>query len=60
MFLLVHALSLKIVVFRPIQFGKEDFVSHYPNDGADTLPKVYLIAEDDRHYNIAVASNLTS
>jgi hypothetical protein len=54
MYLLGHVLGLKIVVLRPSQFGHEDYISHYPDDGADLLPKVYLIAEDDRHYNIVV------
>jgi len=54
MFLLGHTLSVKIEVARPSQYGKDDFMSHYPDDGADSFPKVYMIAEDSRHYNVVV------
>ena len=54
MFLLGYTLGVKVEVARPSQYGKDDFVSHYPDDGADTFPKVYLVAEGSSNYNIVV------
>lgn len=54
MCLLGYSLGVRIRVFRLQQFGEEDFISFYPEDGTDTWPVVSLIAEDDRHYNIPV------
>lgn len=54
MCLLGFTLGMHICVYRLQQYGQEDFISHYPEDGTDTWPVVSLIAEDDRHYNIPV------
>ena len=54
MFLLGHTLGVKIQVVRPSRYGQEDFISHYPDEGADSFPKVFLVAEDDRHYNVVL------
>ena len=54
MFLLGHTLGVTLQVFRPSQFGEEDFISYYPDDKKQVFPLVSLIAEDDRHYNVAV------
>ncbi len=52
MFLLGFTLGVKLEVVRPSRYGQEDYISHYPDEGADSFPKVYLVAEDNRHYNV--------
>ena len=52
MFLLGFSLQATIKVIRPSQFGKEDFVTLYPDDLYEDCPNLALVAEDDRHYNI--------
>ena len=54
MFLLGYTLGVRISVVRPSHFSKEDYITHFPSEGADGYPKVYLVAEDDRHYNALV------
>ncbi len=55
MLLLAYTFGVDIVVVRPSQFGSDDFVAHFADDTtASPLPKVHLIAEDDRHYNALV------
>ena len=54
MFLLGCTLGVRIQVFRLSQFGESDFISYYPDDGADGCQTVSLMAEDDRHYNVPV------
>lgn len=53
MFLLGHSLEVTIKVARPISVHQQDFVTEYP-DHEESWDKINLIAEDDRHYNIAV------
>ena len=55
MFLLGHTLEATLRVIRPGAHGQEDFVTFYP-DGAEAPPErpvLTLVAEDDRHYNVA-------
>ena len=54
LYLLGHTLGVKIEVIRPALLGQDNFICHYPDEGADAFPKVYLVAEDDRHYNVVV------
>lgn len=54
MFLLGYALGVTLQVIRPSHHGKEDFITHYPDDMVEKFPKICLIAEDDRHYNVVV------
>ena len=56
MFLLAYTLGINIEVVRPSQYGKEDFITNFVDDTHDgpPLPKVLLIAEDDRHYDVLV------
>ena len=53
MFLLGHSLEITIKVARPIIVHQQDFVTEYPNH-EESWDKINLIAEDDRHYNVAV------
>lgn len=52
LFLLGYTLGVKIEIVRPPRYGQDDFISHYPDDGADNFPTVSLVAEDDRHYHV--------
>ena len=56
MFLLAYTLGINIQVVRPSQYGSEDFIINFVDETRNkfTLPKVLLIAEDDRHYNVLV------
>lgn len=54
MFLLGHALEVTIRVARPLNIHQEDFITFYPDHAADSWDQIDLIAEDDRHYNIAI------
>ena len=54
MFLLGHCLEVTIRVARPLNIHQEDFITFYPGDHVDLWDKINLIAEDDRHYNIAI------
>ena len=40
MFLLGFSLQATLKVMRPSQFGKEDFVTLYPDDSAEDCPKL--------------------
>ena len=53
MLLLAYTLGVCITVARPSQQGHEDFITQFPSD-VNHFPSLYLIAEDDRHYNVAV------
>jgi hypothetical protein len=55
LFLLGYTLGVKIEIVRPPRYGHDDFISHYPDDGADSFPTVYLVAEDERHYHAIMA-----
>ncbi|XP_013399362.1 uncharacterized protein LOC106165622 [Lingula anatina] len=55
MFLLAHTLGVTIQVARPSKHGAEDFITYYPDDMRDQFPTVTVIAEDDRHYNVALS-----
>lgn len=52
MALLGHTLGVTLRIVRPSLYGKQDYVSVYTN--FLSAPKVNLIAEDDRHYNVIV------
>ncbi|XP_076045085.1 uncharacterized protein LOC143027610 isoform X2 [Oratosquilla oratoria] len=54
MFLLGHMLQVSLEVVRPLSYGQDDFISYYPDSNVGIWPKITLIAEDDRHYNILV------
>ncbi|XP_023705471.1 uncharacterized protein LOC111863405 isoform X3 [Cryptotermes secundus] len=54
MFLLGYMLGVTLRVIRPVAFGTEDFICSYPDWNEGNWPKVFLIAEDDRHYNVLV------
>ena len=54
MCLLGQALETTIRVCRPRNVEQEDFLTHYPDHMIEQWDCVNLIAEDDRHYNIAV------
>lgn len=51
--LLSLALKIKIMVVRLSAYKEQDFITtfHY-NDGANDDKTIFLISEDDRHYNI--------
>lgn len=54
MFLLGYTLRVTLRVIRPAAFGTEDFMCSYPDWNEGNWPQVFLIAEDDRHYNVLV------
>ena len=54
MHLLGHVLGIKIEVIRPALFGSDEFISHYPDEGADGFEKVFLAEEDGRRYNVVM------
>jgi len=54
MFLLGYTLGVTLRVIRPAAFGTEDFMCSYPDWNEGNWPQVFLIAEDDRHYNVLV------
>ena len=51
MFLLGLTLDLQIKVTRISSFGKEDFISYFPQGNYPPERIISLSAEDDRHYN---------
>ncbi|XP_072307137.1 uncharacterized protein [Eucyclogobius newberryi] len=54
MFLLGYALRCTIQVYRLYKADTEEFVTFYPDDHKDDWPRVCLVTEDDRHYNVPV------
>lgn len=52
MCLLGYALQITVNVLRPSKSDQEDFISFYPDDKIGKWENCYLVAEDDRHYNI--------
>lgn len=54
MFLLGHALGVTIQVARLYQYGQEDFICYYPDEINKNWANILLVAEDDRHYNMAM------
>ena len=48
MCLLGHTLGVKVEVVRPSCYDRDDYIGHYPDDGADNFDKVCLIEEDSR------------
>ncbi|XP_042366233.1 uncharacterized protein LOC121960537 [Plectropomus leopardus] len=54
MFLLGYALQCTIQVYRLYKADTEEFVTYYPDDHKDDWPSVFLVTEDDRHYNVPV------
>ncbi|CAI9739962.1 Hypothetical predicted protein [Octopus vulgaris] len=57
MCLLGHALGVQITVPRLYRYGREDFILKFPDLPDKNWDKVYLITEDDRHYNIILKDN---
>lgn len=55
MFLLGYTLKSTIQVYRLYKAQTEEFITYYPDDHKDDWPRVCLVTEDDRHYNIPVA-----
>lgn len=55
MHLLGMTLGVKIEVIRPCHFEDEDFIAHYPDEGADSFEKVTVVEEDDNRYSILMA-----
>ena len=51
MFLLGFTLELQIKVTRISSFGKEDFISYYPQGEYPPERIISISAEDERHYN---------
>ncbi|XP_049605354.1 uncharacterized protein [Syngnathus scovelli] len=56
MCLLGDALRCTLQVYRLYMADTEEFVSYYPDEHKDEWPRVSLVTEDDRHYNVPVAS----
>ena len=52
MFLLGHTLGVVLEVVRPSEYGQEDYVTYFPSASDVTKPRLTLVAEDDRHYNV--------
>ncbi|GAB1609185.1 uncharacterized protein LOC115224091 isoform X1 [Argonauta hians] len=57
MCLLGHALGVQITVPRLYRYGREDFILKFPDLPEQNWDKVFLITEDDRHYNIIISDN---
>ncbi|MBN3311219.1 OTUL thioesterase, partial [Amia calva] len=55
MFLLGYTLKQTIQVYRLYKSETEEFVTYYPDDHKDEWPRLCLVTEDDRHYNVPVA-----
>nr|KAG5714564.1 hypothetical protein BaRGS_007010 [Batillaria attramentaria] len=54
MCLLGHSLGVKLRVARLDHHGQEDFDVSFPDEAPDDWPSAFLLAEDDRHYNVPV------
>nr|CAD7406785.1 unnamed protein product [Timema poppensis] len=54
MYLVGYTLGVTLTVVRPLAFGTDDFVCSYPDWNQGIWPQVFLVAEDDRHYNVLV------
>ncbi|XP_077591656.1 uncharacterized protein LOC144209301 [Stigmatopora nigra] len=55
MCLLGWALRCTLQVYRLYKANTEEFVAFYPDEHKDDWPRVSLVTEDDRHYNVPVA-----
>ncbi|XP_061522836.1 uncharacterized protein LOC133396723 [Phycodurus eques] len=55
MCLLGDALRCTLQVYRLYMADTEEFVAYYPDEHKDDWPRVSLVTEDDRHYNVPVA-----
>ncbi|XP_077364858.1 uncharacterized protein LOC144009173 [Festucalex cinctus] len=55
MCLLGDALRCTLQVYRLYMADSEEFVAYYPDEHKDDWPRVSLVTEDDRHYNVPVA-----
>ncbi|XP_077480045.1 uncharacterized protein LOC144091519 [Stigmatopora argus] len=55
MCLLGWALRRTLQVYRLYKANTEEFVAFYPDEHKDEWPRVSLVTEDDRHYNVPVA-----
>ncbi|XP_057680361.1 uncharacterized protein LOC130908684 [Corythoichthys intestinalis] len=54
MCLLGYALRHTLQVFRLYKANTEEFLAFYPDEHMDDWPRVTLVTEDDRHYNVPV------
>lgn len=54
MFLLGYSLQQTIQVYRLYKADTEEFITYYPDDHKDDWPRLSLLTEDDRHYNVPV------
>uniref|UniRef100_A0A6I8N8V5 OTU deubiquitinase with linear linkage specificity like n=1 Tax=Ornithorhynchus anatinus TaxID=9258 RepID=A0A6I8N8V5_ORNAN len=52
MFILGHALEVKIKVYRLFKFNTRDFQVYYPDEHHSEWPEISLLTENDRHYHI--------
>ena len=52
MYLLGHTMGVKIQVVQPSALSCNNFVAHYPDEGADSYPKIYLLQEAEGHYDV--------
>ncbi|XP_015209916.2 ubiquitin thioesterase otulin isoform X2 [Lepisosteus oculatus] len=55
MFLLGYALKQTIQVYRLYKSETDEFMTYYPDDHKEEWPRVFLVTEDDRHYNVLVS-----
>ncbi|MBN3324663.1 OTUL thioesterase, partial [Atractosteus spatula] len=55
MFLLGYALKQTIQVYRLYKSETDEFMTYYPDDHKEEWPRVCLVTEDDRHYNVLVS-----
>ncbi|KAK2900871.1 hypothetical protein Q8A67_008986 [Cirrhinus molitorella] len=54
MCLLGYSLQQMIRVVRLYKCDTEEFITYYPNDLKKDWPALFLLTEDDRHYNVLV------
>ncbi|XP_073705753.1 ubiquitin thioesterase otulin isoform X2 [Garra rufa] len=54
MCLLGYSLQQMIRVVRLYKCDTEEFITYYPNDHNKDWPTLFLLTEDDRHYNVPV------
>ncbi len=49
--------SADMRVVRLYKCDTEEFITYYPNDHKKDWPRLFLLTEDDRHYNVLVPKN---
>ena len=52
MCLLGHTINITLKVARLAEVDEHDFIVQYPDDTQDAAAEIWLVAEDDRHYNV--------